>query len=557
MRLIQLSSTNTDFQTINFKKGLNIVLGEKASDEKKETFNGVGKTVSLSLIKYMLGSTISSCLKKVLHDDELTLNLKHNKIDYEINRKNDTITVNGKEYDSLNEFKEDLDLIFLTKELREKELTFLGLFSRFTRNSDDAYIDAISQSTVKENGFTKNKFNSYLLGLNIDYIKKKLLLITERENLKAIQSQLKALDDVKQSEGLEEIESEIQDLEENLATFQIADDYNDLNEKANSFTTEINEKRNKLYRNQILIGNKKKNLEITPDIEIDVIRKLYAEVEFFFSDIVNKRLDDVENFHKVLLKNRKNTFTGEIKLLIAQNTVLTQEIEVIDKKRASTMLLLEKKGALDEYSSISKSLELLKESKSKLLQYQELQQDFKKLELDGKIKIDIMNKDAYEYYLESMTLIQNINQSFVDIVKYIYKEHSGNIDISINSNIQAHKTYDINPKIYADGSRGINEVKIFAYDLLLYKLNPALFSFLAHDSLLYDNIDPRQTASMFELIVKEIEESNLQYFTSINENIFDNFIEKIEDKTISKSIRDSIILRLSAKNKLFKKNFDC
>lgn len=122
MRLIQLSSTNTDFQTINFKKGLNIVLGEKASDEKKETFNGVGKTVSLSLIKYMLGSTISSCLKKVLHDDELTLNLKHNKIDYEINRKNDTITVNGKEYDSLNEFKEDLDLIFLTKELREKEL---------------------------------------------------------------------------------------------------------------------------------------------------------------------------------------------------------------------------------------------------------------------------------------------------------------------------------------------------------------------------------------------------------------------------------------------------
>ena len=92
---------------------------------------------------------------------------------------------------------------------------------------------------------------------------------------------------------------------------------------------------------------------------------------------------------------------------------------------------------------------------------------------------------------------------------------------------------------------------------MLYKLNPALFSFLAHDSLLYDNIDPRQTASMFELIVKEIEESNLQYFTSINENIFDNFIEKIEDKTISKSIRDSIILRLSAKNKLFKKNFDC
>ena len=55
MRLIQLSSSNTNFETIHFNKGLNIVLGEKSSSNKKETFNGVGKTISLSLINYMLG----------------------------------------------------------------------------------------------------------------------------------------------------------------------------------------------------------------------------------------------------------------------------------------------------------------------------------------------------------------------------------------------------------------------------------------------------------------------------------------------------------------------
>ena len=557
MILLQLSSSNTDFQTLNFNRGLNIVLGEKASNNRKETFNGIGKTLSLSLIKYMLGGGISSCLKEIIKDDEFTLVLKHNEKPYEIRRKNDEIYLDDKPYDTQKEFKADLDKIFLTDNILTNGLTFNGLLSRFSRNNDDAYVDTISQVTKSENGFLKNTYNSYLLGLDVEYVTKKNLLITERENLKTIQKQLKELGDVNENDELLDIEEEITQLTKDLSTFQIAEDYYSLTIKANSLTNDINIKRNHLFRNKKIIENKKKSLETTPDIEVDIIKKLYSEVEFFFSDIVNKRLEDVENFHKTLLKNRQDTFFQEIKALEIANKILIQEIDNLDKERANTMLYLENKGAFEEYTSLAKRLEELKESKAKVLRYQNLQTEFQQQELDTKLKIDTLNKDVYEYFLKNTSIIENIKKEFRNIVKYIYKTHSGSIDITINTNIKAHKIYDIAPKIYADGSRGINEVKIFAYDLLLYKLNPNLFSFLAHDSILYDNIDPRQIASAFELILKEISDNNLQYFTSINENIFSNFMETIDDEDTKQTILNSIILQLSEKNKLFKTDFDC
>jgi len=557
MKLLQLTSNNTNFKTLNFNSGLNIVLGQKSTINKKETFNGVGKSLSLKLIHYMLGGNINKCFKEKIINDEFILNFTHNQKNYEIIRNKKEIILNNKKYSETN-YKEFLNNEFLSQNILNQNFTFRGLFSRFSRSSEDSYIEATSQITIKENGFINNKHNSFLLGLNIEFIKKKELLKKEQNNLKSIQKELKNFDiNEKDNSELLDIEDEIKSLKKELKNFQIAENYNNLQMEADLYTKNINEKSNLLFRNRKQIENKEKNLIETPDIDVNIIKRLYSEVEFFFSDDLNKRLDDVEIFHKTLLENRKNRFKNEIKALKIENDILNQEIKKIDNKRAEILKILDNKGAFEEYNSLNNRLKELENRKVELNKFNNLSKEVKQKEIESKLKIDSLQKEVYEYYLTQEEHISNIQQDFRKITKSFYDKHLGTINIDVEDNINSNKIYKINPKITADGSKGINEVKIFSYDMLLYRLNPKLFGFIAHDSILFDGIDPEQIAEIFILILKEIENSDLQYFTTLNENIYKDFLLKIKDENIKEKIEKSVILQLSENNKLFGKDFDC
>ena len=109
MRILKLSGNKT-MQTINFSdSGLNLILGKKTTDSAEKTVNGIGKTLSLKLIDFCLGSTDLSELKK-LEGWKFTLKLKTNEyidiIDREIiNGESKNIYLNSKKI-SLKEFKE-------------------------------------------------------------------------------------------------------------------------------------------------------------------------------------------------------------------------------------------------------------------------------------------------------------------------------------------------------------------------------------------------------------------------------------------------------------------
>ena len=167
---------------------------------------------------------------------------------YEIIRNKKEIILNNKKYSETN-YKEFLNNEFLSQNILNQNFTFRGLFSRFSRSSEDSYIEATSQITIKENGFINNKHNSFLLGLNIEFIKKKELLKKEQNNLKSIQKELKNFDiNEKDNSELLDIEDEIKSLKKELKNFQIAENYNNLQMEADLYTKNINEKSNLLFR---------------------------------------------------------------------------------------------------------------------------------------------------------------------------------------------------------------------------------------------------------------------------------------------------------------------
>ncbi|MDT3494521.1 hypothetical protein NLU03_08625, partial [Bacillus toyonensis] len=59
MRLIRLSSNMNSFHTVEFKDGLNLIIGKQANPGDKNldrTYNGVGKSLLIYILHFCLGS---------------------------------------------------------------------------------------------------------------------------------------------------------------------------------------------------------------------------------------------------------------------------------------------------------------------------------------------------------------------------------------------------------------------------------------------------------------------------------------------------------------------
>jgi len=60
MKLLQLTSDNHNFKTLNFNSTLNIVAGLQLTDEEKKTINSIGKSLSLTLVQLMFGGKLDT-----------------------------------------------------------------------------------------------------------------------------------------------------------------------------------------------------------------------------------------------------------------------------------------------------------------------------------------------------------------------------------------------------------------------------------------------------------------------------------------------------------------
>ncbi|EAH7992163.1 hypothetical protein EQG86_08495, partial [Campylobacter jejuni] len=134
MKLLRLSSNCSTFQPIDFKDGLNIIVGEKTKNNK-ETSNGVGKSLSLRCIDFLFGKDKNvDEIKNILQQKDIVLNLsfsQNEKIHF-VERSYDKIFFDEKEI-SLKEYTEILYKLNLQNIIPSSDsiLSFRNIFSRF------------------------------------------------------------------------------------------------------------------------------------------------------------------------------------------------------------------------------------------------------------------------------------------------------------------------------------------------------------------------------------------------------------------------------------------
>lgn len=560
MKLLKLTCSNDDFHDINFNLGFNLVIGTKISKNKHKSINGIGKSMTLRLIHFMLGASfnLKGEKKKFLENyGTFTLIFEHDNIEYCVEKKfsDSFFKLNGEKL-SATKYNTKLTEIFA---LSSSPCSFRQIFNCFARRYDENtdYYKALKQQGQSLADYKQKLTNLFLLGLDTDFIQEYYKLQQEIKELKSIK---KALTNQQDNQSKQKnIDEEILALEEKISRTEIYAGYNELKEKSDKLTLELNQIRNNLSKIQAQINLKKRNLkEAQLRVDVDEIKQLYQEAELFFGNNIFQTLQNVQNFHKTLIENRKNRIHEELKSLGQDLDKLTKQGEETGKERDEILRNLKNCGALEERDSLMNEMNNLKIEKQKIMRYTLLSNEITDKESTKKERSEAIKEQSL-FYLHN-TLQSHINQletKFISLIHSFYNNKNATLEILPTKKAQC--LFDIQINIEQEGSQGKEGVKTFCYDTLLYKQNPTLLNFMAHDGYIFSGMDSRQQARILQITLELVKNNGLQYFLNMDFATLDNIkstnILSIEEINF---IEQNIILNLNdedPKNWLFGESF--
>lgn len=136
-----------------------------------------------------------------------------------------------------------------------------------------------------------------------------------------------------------------------IQTFEVVPEYKALEREANEITREIDG----LNVENVVDGDLLQQLRaslIEEDAPVGDVTKLYAEAGVVLPDMVRRRFDEVERFHRTIIENRRAHLNAEIGSAEARVAQRDQRIAERDRRRRQIMGVLRSGGALDHYTSL-------------------------------------------------------------------------------------------------------------------------------------------------------------------------------------------------------------
>lgn len=538
---------NDIVRDIDFKEtGVSFVYGDILEpSNKKLTINSLGKTLLLKFIDYILGANEDpQIVKKEIHGYFLESKVLFKNNTFNIVRelgKSDNITIDGVPC-TLSDYKTKFEIqrplatkqIILSKKGNEigynstpqKDdviscLALLNLVELLTE-ADKIYI---SQDTIKKLKENKKELVGFYGDINIEEISEEIYFIDKE--VRRLTSELEII-----SCKIKEIE--ISDLQQDVVS-----QYSNKSKELKKLKSIYEKNKIECERLFDFINDSQKE-----DISAQHILAIYSKAQQEVPEMVAKRIEDVERFHKIVFDERK-VFLEEKRnsLLIEMEKVqveISKVAEIVDKLGSIIAVNEVYQESIQLYEKYSTDLQDLKYRQGKLSQIKNVD-----------TKIETEDTKLVRYFEDASSTRQTYEQKIKEYRDYIYEVTSNIYDESVSSyfDIEVRKkhlttrpvVFKINLK--GDGGEGMKEVKKNLIDCLLCKYN-TLLEFMIQDSACFNGIDPRQVSGMLIEMGKLAQQTNKQVIISINKYQVGDYKE-----TIDYIVENSSII-LSEKDKL-------
>lgn len=558
MRLISLTANEPSFKPVFFNRtGLTLIVGKHGTAKKtdlKKTYNGVGKSLLITLIDYCLGSNKNKHFDTHLTDWAFTLVFEHAGLTHQVTRTPCELKLMYDEKTiTLEKYKENLCQIGVFEMPSEQipYLTLRTLLPFFVRASNSSYVEC-ERPQIKWKPYQSILSQSFLLGL--DYHR----VVQKHDQKKNLDTQTELADRYKKDTDLREfylgeknaevelieLSTQIDKLEADLASFRVAENYAERQEKADFIHQKLATLSNESVVYQNLVSDLTLSLIDNPDVSPEQVTSVYTEAMVSLPELVVKRLSDVQAFHQRLRENRAKRLGHELSAAELQLADLAEQASRFRNELDSELQFLNAHRALDEYSENSAKLSELRGQEQRIRDYTQLLTQY--TEEAQKIRAEMAQTTVgtSEYLKSERALLTKLFDRFREYSKELYGLVPAGLTVKNNDGDNQCR-FDIDVHIQNDAGDGINQAKIFCYDFLLLTLKQRhSMEFLIHDSRLYAHLDPRQRFSLFRLADRVTREMNMQYIATVNEDMIDS-VRPLAGDDFQRLFVDTVVLELT------------
>lgn len=550
-----ISSDLSTFKTLQLREGLNVLLADKsAGASDKQTRNGAGKTSLIELLHFIFAGRAD---KNNVFKNE-SLSPQYFSVQFDLSGKTITASRSGNSPKEINivgncrdfclppniqessgtqyyEAEQWSDMLghemFGLKcwqnanEDRPKYYpTFRMLFPYFVRRQYDGGFLNPQRNNEYQQLWDQKVALSYLLGLDETIPGKFETLRQKEKDIKTLRKMAKDGNlELLESAGeirtkLAIAEEKSQRLKAQVAEFRVVDQYKELEREASFLTLEIQRLNDQNVEEELLLEQLKASLNDEAPPSTSSLLRLYEEAGVVFPEAVARRFEEVENFHKTILRNRKVHLSGEIEAAQARIKERDVQKKELDRRRAEIMTILKSGGALEHFLSLQEEAGRLESSVAVLRKKLELAEQIESARASLSVDRAQLALALQNDHKEREATIKRAVLIFEALSESLYiNERAGNLIISPG-------THGPEVEIEIDGerSKGISNMQIFCFDLMLMQLcherniGPG---FLVHDSHLFDGVDERQTAKALQLGAEFSEELGFQYIVTMNSDM--------------------------------------
>lgn len=560
LKNLKIKNDDIIIRDIEFKKGINLIVDETSSSDRKSSGNSVGKTTVLRLIDYCLDGdgkniymdpefrTTNFNVESFLKDNNVSVLLTliediddetSRTIEIERNflaRSRKVQSINGIKYNISDFSKELKQLIFKTD---SEHPSFRQLISKNIRDEKHKLVNTIR--VLAPNVVTDSVYETlhlFWLGIDINQSKDKL---TRDKNLEErLQTRLRKESNLPQiRQSLIVVNNRIAELERKKNSFNLNEEYESDLAELNQIRQKITMTSSRISRLELrkeLINESKENLERdVADIDIAQIGKLYEQAKVLIPNL-QKTFSETVHFYNTMIGKNIEFITEELPALSEELRSLGSQLQHLLKYEKILTSKIRKKGAIDELNDIITEITDFYEKKGNLEEqkktWETSQQNLRMIEekLAG-INDEIGAKD---------TLIQERISQFNRFFSDISERLDGKLSILSTENREGIYRFSVS-NIEGNPGTGSKKSQMASFDLAYIKFADSLdipcLHFILQDQI--ENVHSNQITSLLTEIVSEV---HCQYVLPV-----------LRDKLPSDIDIDSLeVLSLSQKDRLFR-----
>lgn len=581
IKLKKLYSIPKTFDPIEFKDGINLILGEKVSENKAITkkdrkTNGVGKSMSVEFINFCLFKDADSSrvtkipFDKFAHETKICLDLIINNKNVSIERTisepdKPSIEVDGE----VISYKTSSDaLIYLTNLFYEKTKdekierpSFRELIGPLIRDENSEFKDIVNcydlRTKIPNSDLIKTHL--YLFGINPSFVKEIKRILKDVEEKAQTQGHLKKrltdsgkkrISDVKAE--LNALELELSRVEDSLNKFRTEPVFQQNQDALVKIDSSIEQLRTK----QIALRYELKRIESMPKVETintSDVQIVYDKFKDGLGQIVSKSIADVIDFKKKIEKYQNLLINERADEIRSEVKKIQDELNSLDEKRADILIRIDKKDSLsvlkESFYTYTKRKDDLASTQANLDEYERVDREIDVL----KLKKDNLFSELDTKIFEINNLIKDFNKTLASIHEYIMGNAEVSFDISTIKTSSSKQIIKLDLRIPDDGSHSVDRTKVFMYDigLMLNKNTTQRHPmFLIHDNIF--DVDQDTLVQSLNFLADQEKKSTFQYILTLNRDKIENEERK---KQIALKIEEHTVASFNRRDRFLKTDY--